>query len=171
MSDMYEKILMLCEENGIKPGRLCADTGLSRGLMTDLKMGRTQTLSAKNVKKVADYFNVTTDYLLGFTVQSQIDSTQRKIEQLKREVDVASGAARERLLDELDLLKESYSDLCLAQELAMSAEKKTPTPEGEFHIINKDIRMIARAGLKMTPEQAENVRKYAQYMFPEAFEE
>lgn len=36
-------------------------------------------------------------------------------------------------------------------------------------ISNPDIRMIARAGKKMTPEQAENLRKYAEYMFPEAF--
>lgn len=36
---------------------------------------------------------------------------------------------------------------------------------------NPDIRMIARAGKKMTPEQAENLRKYAEFMFPEAFEE
>ena len=39
------------------------------------------------------------------------------------------------------------------------------------HILNPDIRMIARAGQKMTPEQAENLRKYAQFMFPEAFKD
>lgn len=49
--------------------------------------------------------------------------------------------------------------------------KKTPTQEGEPKIINPDIRMIARAGRKMTPEQAENLRKYAEFMFPEAFED
>lgn len=38
-------------------------------------------------------------------------------------------------------------------------------------IENPDIRMIARAGRKMTPEQAENVRKYAEFMFPEAFKD
>lgn len=37
--------------------------------------------------------------------------------------------------------------------------------------LNPDIRMIARAGKKMTPEQAENLRKYAQFMFPEAFKD
>lgn len=37
--------------------------------------------------------------------------------------------------------------------------------------MNPDIRMIARAGKKMTPSQAENLRKYAQYMFPEAFKD
>lgn len=37
--------------------------------------------------------------------------------------------------------------------------------------VNPDIRMIARAGKKMTAEQAENLRKYAEFMFPEAFED
>lgn len=64
MNEMYERILTLCQQRNIKPGRLCADTGLSRGLMTDLKMGRTRELSAKNTKIIADYFGVTTDYLL-----------------------------------------------------------------------------------------------------------
>lgn len=61
---MYKRILSLCNDRGIKPGRVCAETGLSRGMMTDLKMGRTKELSAKNAKIIADYFGVTTDYLL-----------------------------------------------------------------------------------------------------------
>lgn len=65
MGNMYERIVMLCNQKGIKPGRVCADTGLSRGMMTDLKMGRTKELSGKNAKIVADYFGVTTDYLFG----------------------------------------------------------------------------------------------------------
>lgn len=65
MSIMYERILHLCEQKGIKPGRICSDTGLSRGMMTDLKMGRTKALSAKNAKIVADYLGVSVDYLIG----------------------------------------------------------------------------------------------------------
>lgn len=65
MGSMYERILALCEERGIKPGRVCADTGLSRGMMSDLKMGRTKELSAKNTKIIADYFDVSAGYLLG----------------------------------------------------------------------------------------------------------
>lgn len=34
-----------------------------------------------------------------------------------------------------------------------------------------DIRMIARAGRKMTPAQRENLLRYARFMFPEAFED
>lgn len=49
--------------------------------------------------------------------------------------------------------------------------KKAPTQEGEHEIENPDIRMIARAGQKMTPDQAKNLRKYAEFMFPEAFKD
>lgn len=49
--------------------------------------------------------------------------------------------------------------------------KKAPTQEGEREIENPDIRMIARAGQKMTPDQAKNLRKYAEFMFPEAFKD
>lgn len=64
MGNMYERILTLCANKGIKPGKVCADTGLSRGLMSDLKMGRTKQLSAKTVKTIAEYFGVSTDYLI-----------------------------------------------------------------------------------------------------------
>ena len=40
MANLYERILNLCQHNGIRPGRLCDELGISRGLMTDLKMGR-----------------------------------------------------------------------------------------------------------------------------------
>lgn len=50
-------------------------------------------------------------------------------------------------------------------------QKETPALPMEDEQINPDIRMIARAGRKMSPEQAENLRKYAQYMFPEAFKD
>lgn len=67
MSIMYERILSLCQERDIKPGRICTDTGLSRGMITDLKMGRTKALSAQSTKIIADYFGVSVDYLIGDT--------------------------------------------------------------------------------------------------------
>ena len=65
MAELYDRIASLCSEKGIKPGRMCNDLGISRGNMGDLKAGRTKTLSAKNLKAIADYFSVSTDYLLG----------------------------------------------------------------------------------------------------------
>lgn len=65
MGNLYETIQSLCVEKGIRPGRLCADLGLSRSLMTDLKMGRKKSLSAQTAQAVASYFGVTVGYLLG----------------------------------------------------------------------------------------------------------
>lgn len=65
MGEMYERIAALCEQKGVRPGKMCADTGISRGNIGDLKMGRIKKLSAENLEKIAKYFGVTTDYLLG----------------------------------------------------------------------------------------------------------
>lgn len=58
--------------------------------------------------------------------------------------------------------------ISLSEQLPPST---VPESEDAPAIENPDIRMIARAGRKMTPEQAENVRKYAEFMFPEAFKD
>ena len=65
MGNLYEIIQNLCERDGIRPGRLCDQLGLSRGLMTDLKMGRKKSLSAETAQKIAGYFGVSVAYLLG----------------------------------------------------------------------------------------------------------
>ena len=65
MGNLYENIQSLCQRDGIRPGRLCDTLGLSRGLMTDLKMGRKKSLSAETAQKIAGYFGVSVAYLLG----------------------------------------------------------------------------------------------------------
>lgn len=64
MCKMYGTIEALCEIRGIKPGKMCAELGISRGTMSDLKAGRTKKLSAENIEKISKYFGVSTDYLL-----------------------------------------------------------------------------------------------------------
>ena len=53
MGKLYETIQSLCQQKGIKPGKLCADLGISRGLMTDLKMDRRTGVSAQTADKIA----------------------------------------------------------------------------------------------------------------------
>ena len=65
MANLYESILQLCERDGIRPGRLCDELGISRGLMTDLKMGRKKGVNAETAQKIASYFGVSVGYLLG----------------------------------------------------------------------------------------------------------
>ena len=65
MSKLYETIEALCEKNSIRPGSLCSRLGISRSLMTDLKMGRKKTVSAETAQKIAGFFGVSVGYLLG----------------------------------------------------------------------------------------------------------
>lgn len=65
MSEMYKRIEALCKNKGVNVTQMCRDTGIVRGNLTDLKMGRTKSLSAKNAEKVASYFGVSVGYLLG----------------------------------------------------------------------------------------------------------
>lgn len=65
MANLYETIQTLCQNRGIRPGRLCDDLHLSRGLMTDLKMGRKKTVNAETAQKIAGYFGVSVGRLLG----------------------------------------------------------------------------------------------------------
>lgn len=65
MGSLYENITALCSEKGIKPGKMCADIGISRGLITDLKMGRKSDITSATAQKIASYFGVSVGFLLG----------------------------------------------------------------------------------------------------------
>ena len=65
MGSLYETIIALCESKGIKGGKMCTDIGISKGLLTDLKMGRRSGVSAVTAQKIAAYFDVSVGYLLG----------------------------------------------------------------------------------------------------------
>lgn len=67
MHNLYEVIENLCQQKGIRPGQMCNELGLSRGLITDLKMGRKKSVSAQTAQKIAAYFGVSVAYLLGET--------------------------------------------------------------------------------------------------------
>ena len=65
MDNLYEYIEALCSQRGIRPGRLCNDLSISRGLITDLKMGRKKTVNAETAQKIAAYFGISVGQLLG----------------------------------------------------------------------------------------------------------
>ena len=64
MYNLYDRIIDLCDNMGIKPGKMCNDLSFSRGMMTDLKMGRKQSLSTDTLSKISDYFGVTVNFLI-----------------------------------------------------------------------------------------------------------
>ena len=65
MGTLYESIKSLCDEKGVKGGKMCVDLGISKSTMTDLKSGRRTGISLETAQKIADYFGVTVDRVLG----------------------------------------------------------------------------------------------------------
>lgn len=65
MSMLYSRIELLCKERGLNVTEMCRKSGAPRGSLTDLKMGRTNGLNSATLSKIAAYFGVTVDYLLG----------------------------------------------------------------------------------------------------------
>lgn len=65
MSVLYNRLSQLCQDRGITAYRMCKDTGVQPSVMTDLKMGRRQTVKAETAARLAAYFGVSVDYLLG----------------------------------------------------------------------------------------------------------
>lgn len=60
--NMYNKIHLLCSERGIKPAQLCKEAGIPKSTLSELKCGRTKTLSTNTLNKIAQYFGVSLGY-------------------------------------------------------------------------------------------------------------
>lgn len=104
MDTLYERIEALCRWKDIRPGKLCADLGLSRSLMTDLKMGRKKSIRTETAQRIAAYFGVSVETL--FTLEEISANTPD--ENILEQVDVAFyGQYRE--LSEED--KETVRDM------------------------------------------------------------
>lgn len=86
MNELYERIKKLCEARDIKISDLCKATGIRSGMMTDLKMGRSKSLSSASLSKIAGYFEISVDYLLGLETSDQIDEQKRELAELLEEI-------------------------------------------------------------------------------------
>ena len=63
--ELYERIDSLCRKNSVSVTTLCRECGIARANLSDLKMGRLNSLPAVNLSKIANYFNVSINFLMG----------------------------------------------------------------------------------------------------------
>ena len=69
MSILYKTIEDLCAQKGVNITEMCRDAKVPRSALSDYKQGRKQSISIKNLEKIADYFAVSIDLLTGRTAQ------------------------------------------------------------------------------------------------------
>ena len=100
----YDTFLQLCNEKGVAPSRVALDLGYSKTTASKWKAGSMP--SADKLQNIADYFNVSADYLLGNEKTSPADMTEDDelniyLEELKNRKEMrmlfklASGATKE----------------------------------------------------------------------------
>lgn len=99
---MINRILDLMKKNNINAKTLITETGLSNGAITDWKKGRAKP-STDAVAKIADYFNVSTDYIiLGKDNLNSLSS--REVELLKIFRKLESEKNQERFIGKAEML-------------------------------------------------------------------
>lgn len=185
----YKLYCDLCEDVGLTPSGAASAIGFNRATVTTWKNTK-KAPKGDLLLKIAKYFDVPVDFLLQrppFEYWDEINADRRgflnatgcsaDVLQVIWGINILNPYTSP-LKDFINFI--SYNLLSaipnekngwIIENRASQSLKESRSINSEHEIKNPDIRMIARAGHKMTPEQAENIRKYAQYMYPEAFEE
>lgn len=105
---MYEIFAQLCKQHGVTPYKVSKETGVSQPTLSEWKKG-TYTPKQDKLQKIADYFGVTLDYLMGNThADEQTPPEMQKAPTLnkKDERDIAKtlGQLKETLENEEGLM-------------------------------------------------------------------
>lgn len=113
MATVYETILALCQQKGISPGKMCNDLGYSRNTMTALKTGRSTTLKLDKAQRIAEYFGVSVDYLLGNTEEKEQPALSKE-DELQDEFFAFYGEVKpyldERDIDDLKIFMKAKAE-------------------------------------------------------------
>ena len=106
MLNIYTLIEELCRGKNITVTTLCKECKIPRSTLTDYKKGRIKSLSAGILCKIADYFDVTVDYLCGISSEKPNEEDVKKF--LFGEDFVVSNEVWHELKNYVDYLKTKH---------------------------------------------------------------
>ena len=109
--DIYDRIEMLLKSKNMKQSDLAKATGISTGLISQWKK-RMQNPSTEKLAAIAEYFDVSVDYLLGneqknTPADDDLDEDIKQIEALLKQLDSEN---LDKAIDYIDLLLNSQDD-------------------------------------------------------------
>jgi transcriptional regulator with XRE-family HTH domain len=102
----WERFYNLCIEKETKPNPVCKELGFSNSASTHWKSG--QLPGATSLKKIADYFEVTVDYLLGKTDIKKEPTAQNEqpvSEELQKLINASSSLSDEEATKVLEFVE------------------------------------------------------------------
>ena len=100
MAEMYEIIDALLAAKGVSGAQMSADLGMSRSFMTELRKGRAKGIKLETAQKIAEYFGVSVDYLIGEeTEKAPAESGKRSV--TDEDIKFALFHGRDDITDEM----------------------------------------------------------------------
>lgn len=117
-----ERIKKLIYESGKSDYAIKKETGLGNSILSDLKAGRAENPSVKTVKILADYFNVSADYLL--CLSDEKTSLKKAVPEIRLENDTLTIENIKLMLaenDGVDFIEKLYKELQEKQKIYVLA--------------------------------------------------
>lgn len=133
----YEIYRHLCKRAGKSDNAVAAEIGLSNSTVTTWRQGALPR--RPTIKKIAAYFGVTDEYLMGTTIEAQIDLTESKLGHLQAVLDFSEPDEQEEVERKIEALEKTRSDLCATRDIA---QKKPALTEKDRQDVAKDVSRI-----------------------------
>lgn len=95
----FDRFQALCREKGVSVYRACTDIGLNRSAVAKWKAGGKP--NGTTAGRLADYFGVSTDYLLGQTEQKTPSGAALSDEELKFALFGGGGEITDEMFEEV----------------------------------------------------------------------
>lgn len=161
----YDIYLMLCNKIGKKPSAVAAELKINKSNVSNWKSSG-YTPRGEALQKIADHFHVSTDYLLGVTEQSKLDTAEFKVEEDLRlwgaKLDFAEND-EQRAEAEKEIRRLTEEQARIKAETVEN--KKAPTPKDERQVSDDDIKFALWGDTSdITEEDLEDVKRYAAFI-------
>lgn len=170
----YDVYCKLCEKNGISPTRAALEIGLSRATPTTWKKTG-NTPQAAQLQKIAEYFGVSVDYLLGneppkdvdVSVCAPISATDNLGNRLKAAREKAS-LSQEQLAEKLHISLENVQQY--EQNQAFPSFEKIEEMGKIFHVNFLDLLGITDMNIShafdILIDCVKNIDGFAEFLMP-----
>ncbi|EKK0789461.1 helix-turn-helix domain-containing protein [Listeria innocua] len=102
----FDRVKELCKKRGIPVSKLESDVGFGKNSIYSWKQNNP---SSDKLQKIADYFNVSTDYLLGRTDNPFVDDIPQEATTLAAHIDPsATEEDMKKILEYIDFIQQKY---------------------------------------------------------------
>lgn len=120
MSELYKRIEARCKNEEITITEMCRRAGVPRANLTELKMGRQQTLGMNALAKIAAYFNVPVESL----VNPSYFVAETEKAPASEETGASEEAVRYSLFDGHEVSDETYQKVLAFARFALEEERR-----------------------------------------------